>query len=68
MEHVITAACNTGTWQQKWNCGTHAQNVGWDSGGHFVQGAVPIVVVGLIIFILIALARSRSGSPAASKS
>lgn len=57
--HVIAAAANcanTGSWQQRWNC---KQPVGWDSGGHFFQGAVPLVIIALVLLVIGA---ARSGS------
>lgn len=60
--HIIAAACNTGTFQQKWNCGMHSQNVGLDSGGHFLAGAPVVVAIILIVLFLLALVRRREAA------
>ena len=62
MHHVIAAACQTGSWQQKWQCGLHNNvNVGAsfaDAGAKFVP-----VLIGIVIgLMLIAALRRKPAS------
>ena len=64
--HIIAAACNTGSIQQKWNCGwkqptTNAANVGAFAGHNVVPALVGLLLVVLIIALL-----TRRRSPATS--
>ena len=72
MHHVLAvlAACQTGNWQQKWNCGWHqpttvAANAGYFAGHNVAPWAV---LVGIVVGVIWLASRSRSGSPAPSKS
>jgi hypothetical protein len=67
MQNVLAAACQTGTWQQKWDCGMHNNvNVG-AATAHAAASFVPVLAVILVVLAVIAMAR-RSGRPASSKS
>lgn len=63
------AACNTGSWQQRWDCGwnqptTTAANAGYLTG----HTAAPVLLGLLIVVLIIAIARRRrSSSRAASR-
>ena len=69
MNHVIAAACSTGSWQQRWDCGWKQPTTGAANAGYFAGHSVmPALIVLLIIVAIIALAgKSRSRRPAASK-
>ena len=65
MNHVLAAACNTGSWQQKWSCGWHqppstAVAHACYTFGHSVMWVLIGAVIGLIIIV-----RGRRGHRAA---
>jgi hypothetical protein len=67
MHHVIAASCNTGSFQQKWNCGWNAPTT---TAAHAGAAATAPVLIGLVILaaLLVAWAsRGRSRTPATSK-
>ena len=69
MHQVIAAGCSTGSWQQKWDCGWNQPTTGAANAGYFTgHNVVPALIGLLILAAIIAVARSRSGRPAASKS
>jgi hypothetical protein len=66
MNHALAAACNTGTWQQKWSCGWHQPPSAAVAHAGFVFGhsILPWLIgaaIGLIIVI-----RGRRGHRAAA--
>lgn len=69
MHAVIAAACDTGNWQQKWDCGWHQPTTGAAQAGYFAGHNVVPALVGLLIVValIIAVSRSRSGRPVTSK-
>ena len=70
MHNVIAGACQTGSWQQKWDCGWHQPTTGAANAGYFAGHNVAPALIALVflVAIVIAAARTRSGRPAASKS
>lgn len=66
MIHVIAASCNTGSWQQKWNCGWHqpvnstATHIGYAAG----HNLAPIVIGLLILWVILKAARRRGRATA----
>jgi len=58
MNHVLAAACNTGSWQQKWSCAWHqppstmAANTGF-LFGHSILPWLAGIIIGLIIIMRI---------------
>ena len=65
MNHVLAAACDTGSWQQKWSCGWHqppstaVAHAGY-TFGHSVLWVLIGAAIGLIIIV-----RGRRGHRAA---
>ena len=61
---TLAAACSTGTWQQKWDCGLngHANIPG--AAAHAAATFPPLLACVLIVLVLIGLARRRSATPA----
>lgn len=67
--HIIAAACSSGTWQQKWNCGWHQSTTGAANAGYFAGHSVAPWLIGALIglFIIFLISRSRSRTPATSR-
>jgi hypothetical protein len=67
--HVLAAACK-GDWQQKLKCGWHQPTTTAANAGAFTGHSVMPWLIGAIIglLIIVAMSKSRSGTPAASKS
>lgn len=59
MNHVL-AACNTGSWQQKWACGWHQPNTAaYNAGYAFGHSVLPwLICAAVVVFIF---ARGRRG-------
>ena len=68
MHNVIAAACSTGTWQQKWDCGWRQPTTGAAKAGYFAGHDVAPVLIGLLIVAMIIIVASRSGSRRAAAS
>jgi hypothetical protein len=70
MHYVIAASCSTGSWEQRWKCGWNQPVTGAANAGNFAgHNVVPVLIGLLIVFAIIALARSsRSRRAATSRS
>jgi len=71
--HLAAAAvnCNTGTWQQKWNCGWNNHGTAaYRAGYEFGHNIVPVLAVLAVVIFLVRAAKkrgkSRSSATAAS--
>jgi hypothetical protein len=66
--NVIAAACQTGNWQQKWNCGWHQSTTGAANAGYFAGHNVApwAILAGIIIGLLWVASRVSSGKTATS--
>jgi len=65
MNHVLAAACNTGSWQQKWSCGWHQPpSTAVAHAGLAFGHSAPWVLIGAIIGLII-IVRGRRGHRAA---
>ena len=75
MHHYLAAAaanCNTGSWQQKWNCGwnqptTAASNAGFASGHNIAPWLIAAVVLFLVLKAVKGRSTARSPSPRAAR-
>lgn len=67
---ILAASACTGSWQQQWKCGWKQPTTTAANAGAFAGHNVAPVLIGLavVVLILIAVSRSRSGTPAATKS
>ena len=64
MNHVLAAACSTGSWQQKWSCGWHQPNTAAAHAGYTFTHSVLWVLIGVAIGLFI-IVRGRRGHRAA---
>jgi len=65
--HLAAAAanCNTGTWQQKWDCGwNHPDPAAYQAGYDFGHNVLPVLI--LLAFVLL-VARTRRRRKAAGR-
>lgn len=65
---AATAQC-AGSWQQKWNCGwKQPTTTAADAGAFAGHNIAPfLILAAIVVLILIAVSKSRSGTPAPSK-
>ena len=66
MNHVLAAACSTGSWQQKWSCGWHQPpSSAWSNAGYTFGHSALWVLIGAVIGLMI-IARGRRAAVAAA--
>jgi len=65
MNHALAAACDTGSWQQKWSCGWHQPpSTAVAHAGYTFGHSGMWVLIGVIIGLMI-IVRGRRGHRAA---
>ena len=64
--HAAAAASCTGTWAQKWNCGSKTSPGVAQAGYDFGHSAVPVLAILLVVALLVRVVRKRRKSSAAA--
>jgi hypothetical protein len=64
---AAVANCNTGSWQQKWQCGWNQPTTGAANAGNFTgHNVLPgLLVLAVIVLVVMAAKKSRSGARSA---
>jgi hypothetical protein len=57
---AAAANCNTGSWQQKWQCGWNQPTTGAANAGNFTGHNVLPGLIVLIVIVLVVMAAKKS--------
>ena len=64
---AAVANCNTGSWQQKWQCGWNQPTTGAANAGNFTgHNVLPgLIVLAVIVLVVMAAKKGRGGARSA---